>query len=57
MRQYLLSIPNELIEAARIDGASELRIYWQIVMPLCKPALAALGVFTFREAWDMYIWP
>jgi ABC-type glycerol-3-phosphate transport system permease component len=57
MRQYLQSIPNELIEAARIDGASELRIYAQIVMPLCKPALAALGVFTFREAWDMYIWP
>jgi multiple sugar transport system permease protein len=57
MRQYLHSIPNELIEAARIDGASELRIYTQIVMPLCKPALAALGVFTFREAWDMYIWP
>jgi ABC-type glycerol-3-phosphate transport system permease component len=57
MRQYLKSIPNELIEAARIDGASELRIYLQIVMPLCKPALAALGVFTFREAWDMYIWP
>jgi multiple sugar transport system permease protein len=57
MRQYLQSVPNELIEAARIDGASELRIYAQIVMPLCKPALAALGVFTFREAWDMYIWP
>ncbi|MFI5341163.1 MAG: carbohydrate ABC transporter permease [Candidatus Methylomirabilales bacterium] len=57
MRQYLQSIPNELIEAARIDGASDLRIYAQIVMPLCKPALAALGVFTFREAWDMYIWP
>ncbi len=57
MRQYLMSVPNELIEAARIDGASELRIYAQIVMPLCKPALAALGVFTFREAWDMYIWP
>ena len=57
MRQYLQSIPNELIEAARIDGASELRIYAQIVMPLCKPALAALGVFTFRESWDMYIWP
>jgi len=57
MRQYIQGIPNELIEAARIDGASELRIYAQIVMPLCKPALAALGVFTFREAWDMYIWP
>ncbi len=57
MRQYLLGIPRDLIEAARMDGASELRIYAQIVMPLCKPALAALGVFTFREAWDMYIWP
>jgi multiple sugar transport system permease protein len=57
MRQYLLGIPKDLIEAARMDGASELRIFAQIVMPLCKPALAALGVFTFREAWDMYIWP
>ena len=55
MRQYLLGIPNELIEAARMDGASELRIFAQIVMPLCKPALAALGVFTSREAWDMYL--
>jgi ABC-type maltose transport system permease subunit len=38
-------------------GASELRILWMIVIPLCKPALVALAVFTFREAWDMYIWP
>jgi multiple sugar transport system permease protein len=57
MRQFMLGIPRDLIEAARIDGASEMRILVQIVMPLCKPALAALGVFTFREAWDMYIWP
>ena len=57
MRQYMLGIPKDLIDAARIDGASELRIFWQIVLPLCKPALVALGVFTFREAWDMYIWP
>ena len=57
MRQYMLSIPSELIDSARIDGASELRIFWMIVMPLCKPALVALAVFTFREAWDMYIWP
>ena len=57
MRQYILSIPSELIDSARIDGASELRIFWMIVMPLCKPALVALAVFTFREAWDMYIWP
>jgi multiple sugar transport system permease protein len=57
MRQYMLGIPKDLIDSARIDGASELRIFFQIVLPLCKPALVALGVFTFREAWDMYIWP
>jgi multiple sugar transport system permease protein len=57
MRQYMLGIPKDLIDSARIDGASEFRIFWQIVLPLCKPALVALGVFTFREAWDMYIWP
>jgi len=57
MRQYMLSIPKDLIDSARIDGASELRIFWIIVLPLCKPALVALAVFTFREAWDMYIWP
>lgn len=57
MRQYMLGIPKDLIDSARIDGASEFRIFWQIVLPQCKPALVALGVFTFREAWDMYIWP
>lgn len=57
MRQYMLSIPKDLIDSARIDGASELRIFWMIVLPLCRPALVALAVFTFREAWDMYIWP
>ncbi|MFZ3079891.1 MAG: carbohydrate ABC transporter permease [Bellilinea sp.] len=57
MRQFILGIPRDLIEASRMDGASEMRIFVQIIMPLCKPALAALAVFTFREAWDMYIWP
>ncbi len=57
MRQYMLSIPTDLLNAARIDGASEFRIFWMIVVPLSKPALVALAVFTFREAWDMYIWP
>jgi multiple sugar transport system permease protein len=57
MRQYMMSIPKDLIDSARIDGASEFRIYWMIILPLCKPALVALAVFTFREAWDMYIWP
>src|SRR3954454_11747600 len=47
LRQYMRTIPNDLLDAARIDGASELRIWAQIVMPLCLPALAALGIFTF----------
>lgn len=57
MRQYILGIPDELIEAARIDGMNELGIFFKIIMPLSKPATIALAIFTFREAWDMYIWP
>jgi multiple sugar transport system permease protein len=57
MRQYMKSIPDDLLDAARIDGASEFRIYAQIVMPLCKPALAALGIFTFTYVWDDFYWP
>lgn len=57
MRQYILGIPDELIEAARIDGMNELGIFFKIIMPLSKPAIIALAIFTFREAWDMYIWP
>jgi multiple sugar transport system permease protein len=57
MRQFILSIPNDLLEAARIDGAGELRIYWQIVLPLCKPALATLGILTFLASWNNFLWP
>ena len=57
MRQYILGIPDELIEAARIDGMNELGIFAKIVFPLSMPAAIALSIFTFREAWDMYIWP
>ena len=57
LRQYMKSIPNELLDAARIDGASEFRIYAQIVMPLCRPALAALAIFTFTYHWDDFYWP
>ncbi len=57
MRQYILGIPNELIEAARIDGMHEIGIFRRIVMPLSAPAAVALAIFQFREAWDMYIWP
>jgi ABC-type glycerol-3-phosphate transport system permease component len=57
MRQYMLSVPSELIDAARIDGASEWRIFFQIVAPLAGPALAALAIFTFMWNWDSFIWP
>ncbi len=57
MRQFMHTVPNELREAARIDGCSEFRIFWTIVLPLCKPALAALGIFTFMWNWDSFIWP
>jgi multiple sugar transport system permease protein len=57
MRQFIFSIPNDLLEAARIDGASELRIYWQVVLPLCKPALATLGILTFLASWNNFLWP
>lgn len=57
MRQYILAFPVELIEAARVDGMSEVGIFSKIVLPLVKPAVMALAIFTFREAWDLYIWP
>ncbi len=57
LRQFFLSIPKDLEDAARVDGASEFRIYAQIVMPLCRPALAALAIFTFTYHWDDFYWP
>ncbi|MFS0674135.1 carbohydrate ABC transporter permease [Ornithinibacillus sp. 179-J 7C1 HS] len=57
MRQFMMSIPDELIEAAKIDGASEWRTYWSIVLPLAKPGLAALGIFTFMNVWNSFLWP
>jgi multiple sugar transport system permease protein len=57
LRQYMTTIPNDLLDAARIDGASEFRIYAQIVLPLCRPALAALAIFTFSYQWDNFYWP
>ena len=50
LRQYMLSIPDELLDAARIDGASEFRIFWSVVLPLCMPALAANAIFTFQAS-------
>lgn len=57
LRQYFLGLPMELDEAARIDGASSLRIWWQIVMPLSGPVIAALTIFTFLNAWNDFLWP
>jgi multiple sugar transport system permease protein len=57
MRQFILSIPDDLLEAARIDGASEPRIFAQIVLPLCRPALATLGILTFLASWNNFLWP
>ncbi len=57
MRQYIQSLPGELIEAARIDGASELRIFASVIMPLCGPALATLGILTFLGSWNSFLWP
>jgi multiple sugar transport system permease protein len=56
-RQFFLSIPRELVEAARIDGASEWRIWWQLVMPLSVPAMATVGLFSFLGAWNDFLGP
>jgi ABC-type glycerol-3-phosphate transport system permease component len=57
MRQFLRSIPSELIDAARVDGASEFAIFRQIVVPLCRPATAALATIIFLSAWGAFLWP
>jgi multiple sugar transport system permease protein len=57
MRQYYMSIPDELIEAARIDGLSEYRIWWRIMLPLSRPAIASLGLLTFVATWNDYMGP
>ena len=57
LRQYMLSIPNDLLDAARIDGAGEFRIFLRVILPLCGPVLAATGIFTFTYAWEDFFWP
>ena len=56
-RQFFLTIPRELVEAARMDGASEWRIWWQLVMPLSAPAIATVGLFSFLGAWNDFLNP
>ncbi len=57
LRQFFQSVPDDLLDAARVDGASEFRIFAQIVMPLAKPALTALAIFTFQGYWNDFLWP
>lgn len=58
MRQYIVSaIPDAFIDAARLDGASEFKIFWTIVLPLAKPALAVVAIFQFVLRWNMFLWP
>jgi multiple sugar transport system permease protein len=57
LRQFFLTIPDELDEAAFIDGASRWIVFWQVILPLAKPALATLGVFSFMGSWNAFLWP
>ncbi|MCC8992719.1 MAG: carbohydrate ABC transporter permease [Candidatus Contendobacter sp.] len=57
IRQYLLAIPDSLLDAARMDGAGEFRIYWALALPLCRPILVTLAIFTFLGAWNDFMWP
>lgn len=56
-KQFVEGLPGEILEAARMDGASEFGIYWRIVLPQLGPALASLGIFTFMASWNDYLWP
>lgn len=56
-RQYILTIPDDYIDAARVDGLSEFGIYWKIILPLSRPAIAALAILSFLYHWDLVFWP
>ena len=57
MRQFISTFPNDLMDAARIDGSSEFGVYWRVVMPNLGAPLATLGIFTFMATWNDYLWP
>lgn len=57
MRQYIQTLPSELMDAARIDGCGELGTFWYVVLPLAKPAIGALAIFTFVRHWNDFLWP
>jgi multiple sugar transport system permease protein len=57
MRQFIIGLPDDLLDAARVDGAGELRIFRSIILPLCGPAVATLGILTFLGSWNSFLWP
>jgi len=57
IRQFAMAISDSLLEAARMDGAGDFRIYWSVVLPLCRPILLTLAVFTFMGTWNDFMWP
>ncbi|WP_257958652.1 carbohydrate ABC transporter permease [Bacillus sp. V3-13] len=57
LRQAFLSIPRELEEAAFMDGANHFSVFWRVILPLSKPTLATLGIFSFMQSWNNYLWP
>ncbi|MBO0778681.1 MAG: carbohydrate ABC transporter permease [Ktedonobacteraceae bacterium] len=57
MRQYIQTLPSELMDAARIDGCGEIGVFWHVIMPLSRPAIGALAIFTFVRHWNDYLWP
>ncbi|GAB6928339.1 carbohydrate ABC transporter permease [Paenibacillus sp. JCM 10914] len=57
MRQFFLTLPSDMMEMARIEGCSEFKIFWRIYLPLTKPALATLSIFTFQAGWNSFLWP
>ncbi|MCX7011752.1 MAG: carbohydrate ABC transporter permease [Candidatus Sumerlaeota bacterium] len=57
VRQYCQNVPDQMVDAARIDGCGEFRIYWEIILPVIKPVLGALTIFVFMGSWNAYVWP
>lgn len=57
IRQYAFSVPDSLLDAARVDGAGEFRVYWSVFLPLCRPILVTLAIFTFMGTWNDFMWP
>lgn len=57
MKQFIQTLPSELLDAARVDGAGEARIFWEVVLPLVRPGLAFLGIITFVAQWNSFVWP